>query len=52
MNKRAFLIIRYCDTRKTVRKWCASVVVALAELCMLESNADITEIKIEIDYGI
>ena len=49
MNSRAFLIIRYRDRLKTVRKWCSSVTVALAELCMLESDADITEIKIEVD---
>lgn len=49
MNKRAFLIIRFRDSRQTVRKWCANVTVALAELCMLESDSDITEIKIEVD---
>lgn len=49
MNKRFFLTIRYRDSRKTVRKWCSSLTVALAELCMLESDSDITEIKIEVD---
>lgn len=48
MDVRVFLIVRYSDTRKTIRKWCSNFTVALAELCMLDQDG-VTEVKIEVD---
>lgn len=48
---KCFLVIRFTDPRKTIRKWCGSYSVALSELQMISSdNVDsIVEVKLEFD---
>lgn len=48
---KCFLVIRFTDPRKTIRKWCGSYSVALSELQMLcAANVDsVVEVKIEFD---
>lgn len=48
MDRKVFLIVRYSDSRKTIRKWCSNFTVALAELCMLDQHG-VIEVKIEVD---